>query len=137
MSKSRLYRIYRHMINRCSLPNMENYHLYGGRGIKVCQAWGKFEPFKEWALNNGYKDNLSIDRINNNGDYTPDNCKWSNDYEQARNKRSSKLTSNNVISIRKMREDGVKNIHIAKKFGISPSHASDVARGVSWSWMPD
>jgi len=136
MSNSRLYRIYRHMINRCKLPSMQNYHLYGGRGIMVCNEWLEFESFKKWAMTNGYEENLSIDRIENNGNYSPDNCKWSNDYEQARNKRNTKLTNDDVINIRKMRKNGVKNVDIAKAFNISNAHASDVSRSKSWKWMP-
>ena len=84
---SRLYRIWQAMKTRCSRPSYSCYHRYGGRGICVCEEWKRsFVAFKDWALANGYSDNLSIDRINNNGNYEPANCRWATLVEQARNK---------------------------------------------------
>lgn len=72
MSKARLYRIWKNMISRCENPNKTFYKNYGGRGIKVCAEWNKdFVAFKDWALENGYKDDLTIDRIDNDGNYSP------------------------------------------------------------------
>jgi hypothetical protein len=74
--KDRLYQIWADMKTRCNQPNNPRYYRYGGRGIKVTEEWNSFEPFKEWAESNGYNDYLTIDRINNDGDYTPNNCEW-------------------------------------------------------------
>ena len=91
-TKNRLYRIWAEMKRRCENSDRPNYRNYGGRGIKVCQEWkNSFETFREWALNNGYSDELSIDRIDNGGNYEPSNCHWVTDKEQANNKRSNKL----------------------------------------------
>ena len=87
-SSSRLYRIWRHMLNRCYYDNDIRFSSYGGRGIEVCSQWHSFEPFYEWANQNGYKDGLSIDRIDVNGNYEPGKCRWSGNIEQANNKRS-------------------------------------------------
>lgn len=75
-SSTRLYRIWDSMRRRCENPNHAAYYLYGARGIRICEPWRTFEPFREWALAHGYKSGLSIDRIRSNGDYEPDNCQW-------------------------------------------------------------
>ena len=92
MSNSRLYRIWRNMKNRCYNPNVERYNRYGGRGIKICDEWkDDFQVFYEWSMNHGYSDKLSIDRIDTNGNYSPNNCRWITMPEQADNKSNSRL----------------------------------------------
>lgn len=92
LSTQRIYHIYKGMINRCYKETDENYEIYGGRGITVCPEWlgenGLFN-FKEWADKSGYADDLSIDRINNDKGYSPDNCRWATDIEQQNNKRNN------------------------------------------------
>ena len=88
MSKTRLFNIWSHMKNRCNQPKCDSYKHYGGRGIKVCNDWcNDFNSFKEWALSNGYSDNLTLDRIDVNGNYEPSNCRWVPQKQQARNQR--------------------------------------------------
>ena len=69
--------------------NNKRYEMYGGRGIKLCDEWLDYANFKEWAINNGYRRGLSIDRIDNKGDYEPSNCRWADVYTQQRNKSNN------------------------------------------------
>lgn len=78
------------MLNRCEHTNNKNYNLYGGRRIKVCAEWHKWETFRDWALDNGYKYGLTIDRIDRNGNYEPSNCRWVTMDVQANNKSNNK-----------------------------------------------
>ena len=90
--KSRLYSIWGGMIARTTYESQEAYKNYGGRGISLCDEWRTdFTTFRDWSLKNGYGDELSIDRIDNNRGYTPDNCKWSTRKEQNNNQRSNIL----------------------------------------------
>lgn len=93
MSETRINRIWLRMRNRCNNKNNEQYKNYGGRGIKVCDEWldkeNGFINFYNWAINNGYKENLSIDRIDVNGDYEPNNCRWITMFDQQSNKRNN------------------------------------------------
>ena len=75
--KTRLYWVWRSMKERCFNPNSISYKYYGGRGIKVCNEWlNSYANFRDWALTNGYVNNLTIDRIENDGNYEPNNCQW-------------------------------------------------------------
>ena len=87
-SSTRLYRIWQAMRDRTGNPHASRYSYYGGRGISVCAEWQSFEIFREWALSNGYAPNLSIDRIDNDGNYEPANCRWATQQMQVRNRRS-------------------------------------------------
>ena len=88
---ARVLRIYNAMIRRCYNKNDGRYEDYGGRGIKVCKEWYEsYYSFKSWALSNGYSDFLSIDRIDVNGDYEPNNCRWATQSEQMNNTRVNK-----------------------------------------------
>lgn len=90
MTHTRLYRIYKGMIGRCYYTCTDRYNAYGGRGITVCDEWKNDKTkFFEWALKNGYKENLTIDRIDVNGNYEPNNCRWVTMVEQYKNKQSN------------------------------------------------
>lgn len=86
--RARLWRIWRNMKTRCYNVNIRQYKNYGGRGISVCHEWHEYIPFRTWALANGYADNLTIDRIENNGNYCPDNCQFITRSENSKKARS-------------------------------------------------
>lgn len=104
LSDTRIYRIYATMKDRCYNCNRDKYSIYGGRGITVCNEWlNSFEAFYEWAINNGYQEDLSIDRKDVNGNYEPDNCRWANASTQGfnRNLQSNNTTGHKGISMSK------------------------------------
>lgn len=91
MEGERLYRVWANMKTRCTNPNNRAYKWYGGRGINVYDDWLEFIPFMEWALNNGYKEHLTIERIDNNEGYNPTNCEWIPLEKQALNRTNTKV----------------------------------------------
>lgn len=109
-SGTRLYKIHDNIKTRCTNHNTPSFHLYGGRGVEVCAEWLEdFFKFKEWAINSGYNDTLSIDRIDPNGNYSPSNCRWVTNNIQAQNTRL--LRRNNTTGYR-----GVSPSKDGKKF---------------------
>lgn len=98
LSRTRIYKIWDNMKYRCLNSNCSFYNFYGGRGIKICDEWldeeNGFINFYNWSMKNGYNDNLTIDRINNDGNYKPDNCRWATQKEQMNNR-----SDNNFITI--------------------------------------
>ena len=99
MSHTRLSRIWRGIKSRCTNKNHHYYKNYGGRGIKICDEWeNDFSAFSEWAFDNGYDDSLTIDRIDVNGDYTPENCRWTSNKIQCNNKRNNHIVTIEGVS---------------------------------------
>ncbi|MBO5259973.1 MAG: hypothetical protein J6B26_06295 [Agathobacter sp.] len=96
MTKTRLYKIWVNMKQRCYIEENEQYPNYGGRGIEVCEEWrNDFQSFYNWAIANGYQDDLSIDRKNPDGHYEPSNCRWATMKEQQNNRRNNHLITYN------------------------------------------
>jgi len=89
--RTRLNRIWKQMRQRCLNSKDSSFARYGGRGIKICKEWDSFVEFHKWAMSNGYADDLWIDRKDNNGWYSPENCEWSTIKKQARNKSNNTL----------------------------------------------
>lgn len=97
--EKRLYDTWKNMRQRCNNKNAKSYKNYGGRGITVCYEWGNYMNFREWSLNTGYEKTLSIDRINNNGNYEPSNCRWANQSEQAMNTRRNWMVGDTGLTL--------------------------------------
>lgn len=90
LSKTPLYGVWKTMKSRCYNPTCEKYPIYGGKGIKVCEEWrNNFEAFSRWAVNNGHRMGLQLDRIDNAGDYTSENCRWVTPKEQQNNRTNT------------------------------------------------
>jgi hypothetical protein len=92
MTGTRIYKIWVEIKSRCNNPNDSSFKRYGGKGISVFKEWDNFDAFYDWSMSNGYAENLTIDRIDNNKGYSPDNCRWVTMKEQANNK-----TNNHIV----------------------------------------
>lgn len=91
----KLYVVWSTMLHRCENPNRTKYKDYGGRGIKVCEEWHNPNKFIDWAETHGYEVGYQLDRIDNNGNYCPENCRWVTPKQNSRNRRNTKLLTVN------------------------------------------
>ena len=126
-TKKRLYRIRSSMKTRCYNKNYENYKNYGGRGITICDEWkDNFQAFYDWAIKNGYKKGLTIDRIDNNKGYSPENCRWATHKEQTLNRRCTQFllfNGENRTLVEWAKETGInyQTLNYRKKAGKTPA----------------
>lgn len=132
------YRSYRAMIARCYYKSQKAWPEYGGRGIAVCDRWlngdGVLSGFQCFLKDMGERpDGKTIDRLDNSKGYFLENCRWATPTEQSRNTRSVILTEEKVVLIRKAYADGARQTAIAKQFGISQTHVSDIVRHATWA----
>lgn len=122
LANTRIYKIWVGMKKRCNNRKCKNYKDYGARGIQVCEEWSQnFTNFYNWAIENGYGENLSIDRVNVNGDYEPSNCRWVTQTEQTRNARSNvKITIKGQTKLLSewARESGIDRRTISRRIGL-------------------
>jgi hypothetical protein len=118
---TRLYRIWGGMLNRCSNPNNQAFPRYGGRGISVCDDWHSFPAFRDWAEKNGYQDDLAIDRIDNDGNYEPSNCRWATYKEQGRNQPQNRAV---------IRSDGRRFAYVADAAQATGTTTSQIASAI-------
>lgn len=119
------------MIQRCTNPNHENWHRYGGRGITVCERWRSFNLFLE-DMGERPSRNHTIDRKDTSGNYEPGKCRWATKTEQSRGRCCVKLTMESAEQIRLMKALGNRVADIAALFNISPSYTHDVINEKTW-----
>ena len=130
---SRLYAVWCGMKTRATNPhNVEHAKYYVLRGISICDEWKRYIPFQEWALRNGYKDNLFIDRINNDLSYSPDNCRFVSREVNMRNSRVTKINTDKVIEIKTLLARGMKRSEVARSLGYKWNLVSDIYTGRTW-----
>jgi hypothetical protein len=135
---TRTYHAWKGMLSRCTNPSSADWARYGGRGITVCRRWHRFEDFL--ADMGSCPDRLTLDRINNEGDYEPGNCRWATWEQQVLNRRSNrgerhpnaKLTVDDVLSIRRMARYGATYRSMASVFGVSHANVGYIVRRVAW-----
>ena len=113
-----LYNTWQNMKSRCLNVNNPKYKRYGGRGITICPEWVNIQGFKNWAEKSGYRSGLCIDRIDNDGNYCPENCRWVSVAENSRQKSTTKLTMEQATRIRERLENGESEFALAKEYGV-------------------
>lgn len=129
----RLFIVYKGMISRCLNRNHKSFNNYGNRGITICNEWLKnADSFCRWALANGYKETLTLDRIDSLKGYYPENCRWTDFITQNRNARTNKLSMELAKQIRQEDRNTMTVEQIANKYGIARTTASAVIHNYTW-----
>lgn len=119
---------------RCLNPNHSTFYRYGGRGISVCKQWlNDSKLFFDWALSNGWSKGLTVDRINNDGDYSPENCRIVSHAENCQNRSNNKLTLKKTTEMRRLNSEyGVTPSELGKMFGVTNATAGKVIHRKIW-----
>lgn len=135
MSSHPVYIAWRNMVNRCTKPKTKYYERYGGRGISVCEDWiSDFISFKDWAFKNGWSKGLFLDRIDNDGDYSPENCRWITREESNRNRSNTKFSYLKACGVRKDFATGEYSRNaLARKYNYSVGNITKVLKGEIWA----
>lgn len=132
-SKTPLYRVWCAMLQRCTNSKNKWYLHYGGRGIRICDAWlESFVSFRDWAMQHGYAKGLKLDRENNNSNYTPYNCRWVTAAVSAQNTRNSKLNPQTALHIRELSRQGFNQKDMAWAFGVGKTAVGNVISGKTY-----
>lgn len=127
-----LYTAWQNMKQRCLNPNQHKFHRYGGRGISICDDWMVCENFTKWAFANGWRKGLTLDRINNDGNYEPENCQWIICGLNSRKKSTTKLTIHDAEKIRKAVLNGEDEHDLANQYGVSHGTVWFIINKMTW-----
>lgn len=128
-----VYHVWKSIKGRCRRKTDKRYHRYGGRGISICSEWEDPVNFVNWAIANGYRRGLTLDRIDNDGNYCPENCRFISIRENNRNSSNTHLTMSDIASIRAEYKTGnFKQVDIACKYGITQQTVSKIINYRSW-----
>lgn len=131
LHKHPLYGVWWAMKQRCYKNTSQYYEHYGARGITICQEWlSYFMNFYNWAMENGYEKGLTIERVDNNGNYEPNNCKWATRKEQVRNTRRVRINPDDIPAIK---ADPRTNKVVAADYGVNESTISRIRTGFTWA----
>jgi hypothetical protein len=131
MSRTRVWHTWNSMLDRCNNPSNSRYRGYGGRGITICPEWHQFERFADWAYANGYTNTLTIDRIDNDGNYEPRNCRFITKSENSRWTRNTKLDPKKVREIRKLSRKGMSTRELGSMMGVCGTTILAVLKGLT------
>ena len=133
-SHTRLHSIWADMKSRCLNKRHTAYKNYGDRGITICPEWTEsYIIFRDWSLNNGYNDSLTINRKNNDGNYEPNNCNWATAKENNRNQRRTKLTQQKVSKIKELHNTGYyTQKELAMQYNVNESTISNIINNKIW-----
>lgn len=124
--RPKLYRCHTNIKQRTTNPNDHNWRYYGARGIKMCEEWHDYANFREWAISNGFKKGLVIDRIDSDGDYCPENCRW---IASEDNQPQRKLSHDDIRTIRSSGETAKE---LSRRFGVHAGHIYNIRLGHRW-----
>ncbi len=132
MSNTALYRVWAGMVGRCTYPGATHFEYYGGRGIRVCDEWKTPGNFLTWANENGYQKGLELDRIDVNGPYAPENCRFISHAANSRQRRHVRCTDEKAREIRALLTDGHRIREVANKTSVSYMIVWHISKGRSW-----
>lgn len=134
-SDEKFYNAWQGMKQRCLNPKHPKYSRYGGRGITVCEEWLSVRGFYNWAIDSGWEKGMTIDRIDNDGNYCPENCKWVSCSENSRKKSTTKISYNDAQLIRNRCNAGEDQYSLAKEYNVTHGTIWFIAKG--FTHVPD
>lgn len=132
MSKHPVYRLWQSMKSRCLYPSVQGFKYYGARGISVCEEWQDFEVFSAWALANGYAQGLEIDRLDNDGNYEPGNCRFIPHLHNSQKRSNAKCDLSTAKNAKGLLSEGLPIQSVCDRLGLPYMVVWHIAKGNTW-----